>query len=54
MDVPTLWRAAVLQVLAVALLSTALALALGAAFAVVLFALWCARLRAEDAATTSA
>lgn len=111
MDAPTLWRAALLQVLAVALLSIALALALphdffvewgwiagpaawmlcaaftarllrlplvpaligavlaglpsllavvlgvhwlGAAVAVALFALWCARLRAEDAATTSA
>jgi hypothetical protein len=111
MDVPTLWRAALLQLLAVALLSIALALALphdffvdwgwiagpaawmlcaaftarvlrlplvqaligavlaglpsllavvlgvhwlGAAVAVALFALWCARLRAEDAATTSA
>lgn len=106
MDTPTLWRAALLQLLAVALLSIALALALphdffvdwgwiagpaawmlcaaftaralrlplvpaligavlaglpsllavilgvhwlGAAVAVALFALWCARLRAEDA-----
>jgi hypothetical protein len=107
MDLPTLWRAALLQLLAVALLSIALALALphdffvdwgwiagpaawmlcaaltarvlrlplvpaligaalaglpsllavvlgihwaGAALAVALFALWCARLRVEDAA----
>lgn len=107
MDLPTLWRAALLQLVAVALLSIALALALphdffvdwgwiagpaawmlcaaltarvlrlplvpaligaalaglpsllavvlgihwaGAALAVALFALWCARLRAEDAA----
>jgi hypothetical protein len=107
MDLPTLWRAALLQLLAVALLSIALALALphdffvdwgwvagpaawmicaaltarllrlplvpaligaalaglpsllavvlgihwaGAALAVGLFALWCARLRAEDEA----
>jgi hypothetical protein len=109
MDLPTLWRAALLQLVAVALLSIALALALphdffvdwgwiagpaawmlcaaltarllrlplvpaligaalaglpsllavvlgihwaGAALAVGLFALWCARLRAEDAATS--
>jgi hypothetical protein len=107
MDLPTLWRAALLQLVTVALLSIALALALprdffvdwgwiagpaawmfcaaltarvlrlplvpaligaalaglpsllavvigvhwaGAALAVALFALWCARLRAEDAA----
>jgi len=111
MDVPTLWRAALLQLVAVTLLSIALALALphdffvdwgwiagpaawllcaaftgrvlslpltpaligaalaglpsilavvfgvhwaGAALAVGLFALWCARLRAEDEATTPA
>ena len=111
MDVPTLWRAALLQVVAVALLSIALALALphgffvdwgwiagpaawmlcaaftarllrlplvqalvgavlaglpsilavvlgvhwaGAALAVGLFALWCARLRAEDEAAAPA
>ncbi len=109
MDLPTLWRAALLQLVAVALLSIALALALphdffvdwgwiagpaawmlcaaltagilrlplvpaligavlaglpsllavvlgvhwaGAAIAVGLFALWCARLRAEDAAVS--
>lgn len=111
MDVPTLWRAALLQLVAVALLSIALALALphdffvdwgwiagpsawmlcaaftarvlrlplvpaligavlaglpsivavvfgvhwaGAALAVGLFALWCARLRSEDEATKPA
>jgi hypothetical protein len=111
MDVPTLWRAALLQLVAVALLSIALAAALphdffvdwgwiagpaawlvcatftarvlslpltpaligaalaglpsilavvfgvhwaGAALAVGLFALWCARLRAEDEAKTPA
>jgi hypothetical protein len=109
MDLPTLWRAALLQLVAVALLSIALALALphdffvdwgwiagpaawmlcaaltarvlrlplvqaligavlaglpsllavvlgvhwaGAALAVAIFALWCARLRAEDAAVS--
>jgi len=106
MDVPTLWRAALLQLVAVALLSIALAIALphtffedwgwiagpaawmlcaaftarvlrlppallgaalaglpsilavalgahwlGAALAVALFALWCARLREQDGAT---
>lgn len=111
MDVPTLWRAALLQLAAVALLSIALALALphsffegwgwiagpaawmlcaaftarvlrlplwptllgatlaglpsilavvigvhwaGAVLAVALFALWCARLRAQDGATARA
>jgi hypothetical protein len=110
MDAPTLWRAALLQLLAVALLSTALAISLphdffvdwgwiagpaawmlcaaltarllrlpliqaligavlaglpsllavvlgvhwlGAAVAVALFALWCARLRGEDATAVS-
>jgi hypothetical protein len=42
MDVPTFWRAALLQLAAVALLSIALGLALPH------FALWCAGLRDQQ------